>query len=73
MDNRKGGAMKELITEIVKALVDNPEEVSVTETGGSQKRYGEGHWQTGKDRTRNPHDIKRRFWKNSQKIHTRDS
>ena len=27
--------MKELITEIVKALVDNPEEVSVTETGGS--------------------------------------
>ena len=28
--------MKDLITEIVKALVDQPEEVSVTEIGGTQ-------------------------------------
>ena len=28
-------AMKDLITEIVKALVDQPEEVSVTEIGGT--------------------------------------
>jgi predicted RNA-binding protein YlqC (UPF0109 family) len=27
--------MKDLITEIVKALVDHPEEVSVSEVGGS--------------------------------------
>ena len=36
MDNRWGGwAMKDLIIEIVKALVDQPEEVSVNEIGGS--------------------------------------
>jgi predicted RNA-binding protein YlqC (UPF0109 family) len=36
MDKRWGGwAMKDLITEIVKALVDQPEQVSVNELGGS--------------------------------------
>jgi predicted RNA-binding protein YlqC (UPF0109 family) len=30
----RGWAMKDLITEIVKALVDQPEEVSVNEIGG---------------------------------------
>jgi hypothetical protein len=31
----RGWAMKDLITEIVKALVDQPDEVSVSEVGGS--------------------------------------
>jgi predicted RNA-binding protein YlqC (UPF0109 family) len=36
MDKRWGGwAMKDLITAIVKALVDQPEQVSVNELGGS--------------------------------------
>jgi len=34
MDNRWSGAMKDLITKIVQALVDQPEEVSVNEIGG---------------------------------------
>jgi predicted RNA-binding protein YlqC (UPF0109 family) len=32
--------MKELIEYIAKSLVDNPEEVSVTELEGSQRRFG---------------------------------
>jgi predicted RNA-binding protein YlqC (UPF0109 family) len=34
-DNRRGEAMKDLITEIVRALVDQPEEASVNEIGGA--------------------------------------
>jgi len=33
---KEGGAMKDLITYIAKALVDNPEQVSVAEVEGNQ-------------------------------------
>ena len=46
--------MKELVEVIAKSLVDNPDEVVVTETGhrkstrsgaeGGFFRYGQGHW-----------------------------
>ena len=56
--------MKELVEVIAKALVDEPEGVSVTERqegrntvvgaacGG--RRYGKGHWKTGPYRQINP-------------------
>jgi predicted RNA-binding protein YlqC (UPF0109 family) len=36
MDYTRGEAMKDLISDIVRALVDQPEEVSVNEIEGSQ-------------------------------------
>ena len=52
--------MKELVEVIAKALVDNPEEVVVSESlkgddtlielKGSSCRYGQGHWQARQDR-----------------------
>ena len=56
--------MKELVEVIAKALVDNPDEVVVTESMKGEDtlielkvascRYGQGHWQARQDRKSNP-------------------
>jgi hypothetical protein len=66
--------MKDLITEIVQALVDQPEEVSVNEIGGShttvlEDGYRKGHWQTGQNSPSNSDNFKCSFWKVSETIY----
>jgi hypothetical protein len=62
--------MRDLIDYIARALVDHPEEVSVTEVEGNQtsvlelkgqRRSGESHRQKGQDRTRHANDTGRRL------------
>ena len=71
--------MKDFLTQIVKALVDNPEEVQVNAIEGSQttvlelrvakEDMGHGHWETGQNGQRYPVCIKCSFWKGWKKIH----